>query len=88
MNASSDLTALTQALEGEDRNPGKPWYQSKTVWGGLIAIAASLAHGAGIDIGSAEQGQIADLAATLAGTLGGLVAIYGRVTAKGAIRVN
>lgn len=60
----------------------KHWYMSKTVWGALIAIGASLAQAAGIELDAASQGEIADRIVALAGALGGLVAIYGRLTAE------
>lgn len=63
----------------------KPWYQSKTVWGALIAIGASLLKLAGFDLPEAAQDEIADAAVTLAGTFGGLLALYGRLTASSAI---
>jgi hypothetical protein len=59
----------------------KPWYQSKTVWGALIAIGSPLLRHAGFDLGSAEEAQLADALTTLAGTLGGLLALYGRLSA-------
>lgn len=66
-------------------NAVKPWYQSKTVWGGLIAVAAPLLKMAGLDVDPALQGDIADAAVTLAGALGGLIAIYGRLSASASI---
>ncbi len=63
----------------------KAWYQSKTVWGALIAIGASALRMRGIDLGLAEQGQLADAATSIAGSLGGLLAIYGRISAKKSI---
>lgn len=63
----------------------KAWYQSKTVWGALIAVAASVLQVAGIDFGVAEQGQLADIAVTLAGAVGGLLALYGRLVATSSI---
>jgi hypothetical protein len=60
----------------------KQWYVSKTVWGALIAILASLMQGAGIELDPTTRGDIADNAVSLAGALGGLVAIYGRLTAQ------
>ncbi|MFN7011130.1 MAG: hypothetical protein ACK4PN_13955 [Allorhizobium sp.] len=63
----------------------KPWYQSKTVWGALIAIAAPLLKQAGVELGLAEQANLADALTTIVGALGGVLAIYGRVTAKGPI---
>ncbi|ODS56784.1 MAG: hypothetical protein ABS40_08280 [Agrobacterium sp. SCN 61-19] len=58
----------------------KPWYQSKTVWGALIAIAAPLFGRAGLELGGADQAEIAEALTTLAGTVGGLLALYGRLT--------
>lgn len=59
----------------------KTWYQSRTIWGALIAIGASLAHAGGYSLTAADQGQIADAAVSLAGTMGGLMAIWGRIRA-------
>jgi hypothetical protein len=63
----------------------KAWYRSKTVWGALIAVAASVLQVAGVDFGVAEQGQLADIAVTLAGAVGGLLALYGRLVATTSI---
>ena len=63
-------------------NDMKQWYFSKTVWGALVAIAASLMQGAGIELDLATRGEIADNAVALAGAIGGLIAIYGRLTAQ------
>ena len=60
----------------------KQWYVSKTVWGALIAILASLLQAAGIELDPATRGDMADNAVALAGAIGGLVAIYGRLTAE------
>jgi hypothetical protein len=67
--------------EEKDMLDVKPWYQSKTVWGALIAIASPLLGRAGLEVGGAEQAEIADALTTLAGTVGGLLALYGRLTA-------
>lgn len=66
----------------------KTWYQSKTVWGALIAIAASLLHGFGVELGASAQNELADLAVTLAGAAGGALAIYGRVKAESSIGIK
>ncbi|PWW02223.1 hypothetical protein DFR52_102891 [Hoeflea marina] len=66
-------------------NEIKPWYQSKAVWGALIAVAASAVRVGGIELGLEDQGQLADAAVSLAGTIGGLLALYGRVSAKNRI---
>ena len=67
--------------EERDMLDVKPWYQSKTIWGALIAIASPLLGRAGLDVGGAEQAEIAEALTTLAGTVGGLLALYGRLTA-------
>ena len=59
----------------------KYWYQSKTVWGALITILASLLNAGGIAIDDASQQEIVDGLITIAGAFGGLLAIYGRITA-------
>lgn len=59
----------------------KTWYQSRTIWGALVAILASLAHAGGFSLTAADQGQMADALVSLAGAAGGLLAIWGRLRA-------
>lgn len=63
----------------------KPWYQSKTIWGALIAMAAPLTRYVGLDLPLAEQAELADLLTVLASTFGALLALYGRLTATKAV---
>jgi hypothetical protein len=63
-------------------NDSKHWYQSKTVWGALIAILASLLQASGVDFDAAGQDQLADDLVALSGAIGGLVALYGRLSAE------
>ncbi len=61
----------------------KPWYLSRTIWGAVLAAAASqfprfIAALGGVDAGSDQVVQIASSIATLAGAS---VAIYGRFKA-------
>ena len=60
----------------------KTWYQSRTVWGALIAIAASALQATGIHLNAQDQSQIADAALAMSGAFGGLLAIYGRIKAE------
>lgn len=60
----------------------KQWYLSKTVWGAVIAILASLLPATGLQLDTGTQGQLADNLVSLAGAIGGLLAIYGRLTAE------
>ena len=60
----------------------KQWYLSKTVWGALIAILASLLPAMGMELDTGAQARLVDDLVSLAGAVGGLVAIYGRLTAE------
>lgn len=59
----------------------KHWYQSKTVWGALLAVTASLLSAMGISIDTAAQSDIADAMIQLVGAVGAIIAIYGRLSA-------
>ncbi|WLR93669.1 hypothetical protein [Shinella zoogloeoides] len=63
-------------------NDVKAWYKSRTVWGALIAISASLAHAAGVEVTTGEEGELADLIVAAVGAVGGLVALIGRISAR------
>lgn len=63
-------------------NDVKAWYQSRTVWGALIAILASLGNAAGIEVTAGDEGELADLVVAAVGTVGGLIALFGRVSAR------
>jgi hypothetical protein len=61
---------------------------SRTVWGALIAIAASLAGAVGLSISAAEQATALDLIDQafgewdrIAALIGGGLALYGRIRA-------
>lgn len=64
----------------------KEWYESKTVWGGLIAVGAAVAGGFGIIIDQDTQDQIAEGIVVIATAAGGLLAIYGRIKADSEIK--
>jgi len=68
--------------------PGKPALASKAVWGGLIAVATALLPVLGPTAGLDDvgQGHVLETLAALGGVIGGLVAIWGRVTARAPIR--
>jgi hypothetical protein len=70
-------------LKGKDilMENSKQWYQSKTVWGALVAIVASLLHVSGMDLDAGGQQQLADSLVAISGAVGGLIALYGRLRA-------
>ena len=64
----------------------KKWYESRGVWGGLVAlVAAIVAPLAGISLDAAVQGEIVDIAVGAAGLVGSALAVYGRVKASSTI---
>jgi hypothetical protein len=62
-------------------NDMKQWYQSKTVWGALIAILAGLLQAGGVDLDADGQTQLVDSLVAISGAVGGLLALYGRLMA-------
>ena len=60
----------------------KKWYMSKSVWGGMIAVAAAVAGAFGFSIGVEEQSILAESAVAVAGIVGAVVAVVGRVKAS------
>jgi hypothetical protein len=64
----------------------KNWYMSKTVWGGVVAILASCSHLLGVEIGLDNQSGLVDGLTALATAAGGLVAIWGRISATKRLR--
>ena len=64
----------------------KKWYMSKSVWGGMIAVAAAVAGAFGFSIGAEEQSILAESAVAVAGIVGAVVAVVGRVKASKKIK--
>ncbi len=63
----------------------KPWWQSKTLWGAIVAIASSALGLAGLELGEADAETLTGLLTSLGAALGGIVAIVGRLKAKSRI---
>lgn len=62
-------------------NDTKAWHQSKTIWGALVAILASVLQAAGAPLEPGMERDLVEALTTLAGAAGGLFAIYGRLSA-------
>ena len=60
----------------------KAWYQSKTIWGAVVAILGLVAGAFGYGIGAEDQASLIDIMTTTGASLGGLLAIYGRVVSE------
>jgi hypothetical protein len=67
-------------------NDLKTWYMSKTVWGGVVAILASSANLLGLEIGADDESGVVDALTALAAAVGGLIAIWGRISARSRLR--
>lgn len=60
----------------------KPWYQSKTIIGSFVAVGSGVAAAFGIALTPDDQTAIVDVVVAVGASVGGLLAIYGRVKAK------
>ena len=63
-------------------NGTKVWWQSKAVWGSVIALFAGVATLAGVKLDATLQDQLAALLTGAGEVVGGALALYGRITAK------
>jgi hypothetical protein len=54
----------------------KKWYHSKTIWGGLIAVGASVT---GVSVSANELADLTNNIEAVISLFGGLLAIYGRM---------
>ncbi|MQB36137.1 hypothetical protein DXT97_04805 [Agrobacterium tumefaciens] len=77
---------LKNNAKDEIMDSTKAWYQSRTIWGALVAVFAPLFSIAGLELPAGLQGELADGLVTVAGGIGGLIALYGRLSATSAIR--
>jgi hypothetical protein len=60
----------------------KSLFASKTVWGGLIVVVAAVASMVGYTISAEDQVALTDFVNQGITLVGGLLAIWGRVTAS------
>jgi len=67
----------------------KPWWLSRGVWGGVIAVLSGIAGLLGYAVSDTEQALIADalvvVVASASSAAGGVLAIIGRIKASTAI---
>lgn len=64
-----------------DITGGKPWYQSRAIWGGIVSIAAPIAGIVGVQIAPDTAADIVTLATTAGGVVGGALSVWGRLRA-------
>lgn len=63
----------------------KPWYLSKTIWGALVSVAATLAAMFGLPLDAGGQSALTDALLQTVSAVAGIVAILGRVSASSRI---
>lgn len=75
----------TLQSKGQAMNGTKSTFASKGVWGGILAAAGPfipvVAKAFGFDVGPDDVAQVSELLGGMVSAIGGLLAIYGRVTA-------
>ncbi len=59
---------------------------SKTFWGGLIALVAGILGFFGYQLGGVDQAAIVETVTAVAASVGGLIAIVGRIKASKLIK--
>lgn len=62
-------------------NDTKAWWQSRGVWGSLVAMGAGAVSVTGINLDASIQAELTDILIAGATLIGGAVALYGRVKA-------
>jgi hypothetical protein len=63
----------------------KPWWQSKTLWGAIVTLGSAAFGLAGLDVLDTDREALIELLTSLGAAIGGLIAIFGRITAKNRI---
>lgn len=63
----------------------KRWYQSRAVWGSVVAIIAPLSMLIGREIDPAMQSSLIELLVLAGSTVAGAVALWGRLKATKSI---
>jgi hypothetical protein len=63
----------------------KPWWQSKTLWGAIVTLGSAALGLAGLDVLDTDREALIELLTSLGAAIGGLIAVFGRITAKNRI---
>jgi len=60
----------------------KPWWQSKTMWGGVVALACGIAGFLGFAVPDDQVSVITDIVVAVSTVIGGILTLYGRTKAN------
>ncbi|TCD14594.1 hypothetical protein E0D97_08530 [Oricola cellulosilytica] len=66
-------------------NDQKPWYLSKTIWGALVSVSATVAMMAGMPVDAGSQAVLTESILQTISAVAAIVAIVGRVGANSRI---
>lgn len=64
----------------------KAWFESKTIWGGLVTLLSVVLSVLGYQLTSEDQEMLVAVITAVMGSIGGLLAIWGRVKASKPIK--
>lgn len=78
-----DQKQLQQAVQ--DLMGAKPWWQSKAIWGAVVAILSGIGGLVGVVVAPEDQQTLVELLAAIGPIIGGFIAIHGRVKATNSI---
>ena len=67
-------------------NAGKPWYLSRTIWASIVTVLSGGAGLVGVPTGVIDDGALTDTILQLVTAISGLIAIFGRLAARDAIK--
>lgn len=59
----------------------KCWYESRAMWGGLVAVVSGVAAAYGYQLDPGEEKTLIDLLTAITASVGGLLALWGRFSA-------
>jgi len=60
----------------------KPWYLSRTIWASIVTVLSGAAGIAGLPIDGVDGQALTDTLLQVISAVSGLVAIFGRLSAK------
>ncbi len=67
-------------------NTAKPWYLSRTIWASIVTVLSGGAGLVGVPTGVIDDGALTDTVLQLVTAISGLIAIFGRLAARDAIK--
>jgi hypothetical protein len=64
----------------------KPWYLSRTIWASIVTVLSGGAGLVGVPTGIIDDGALTDTILQPVTAISGLIAIFGRLAARDAIK--